>query len=429
MVIKVNKKINIYNIIYFLSFYAILFCILFLKWFNNSSPDKFILIATCILLIMNVKNHNKHINKKQYLHFILLMITILYIIINILFSDSNKYAMSYLIDFTLIPYMSLSFIAMLKSKQNKELENKILNSLFWILNIYNIVNIFIISKQISTPGFMVRNYTSNTFYTDMIAGLLGANGTHKLTLFYLICLFLNIYNFDDNKKYKRISAKIFFTITLISSLYISNFNDNRTYYFILLVYMLPLIIKYIRKNFIRNKIQKYKILKLMIFIPGIILSLNILYNNNADFKNIIDETVKKNIERTFGNISRTSDNEKGGEERLELLKFALNEGNGYSIGTGIGSIPVTGDTVSSHFGINDCNVRIYSGGIIFLLLIILVYTNRIYQLFDKKNNYYRVFIIITLIILSFYTQVFSYCDKTILAMFIYYIIAAIENKK
>ncbi len=429
-----TKKINLFNVIYFISFYAILFCILFLKWYSNKSPDKFIFIITIFLMVLNVVKlkNSKTFIKKNLRQLFWIIILILYILLNILFTNNNDYALSYIIDFTLIPFLCLNFICMPRINENKKLEQRILNSLFWILNIYNIINFFIILKQISTPGFMVRNFTNNSLYYDMIAGFIGANGIHKLTFLYLITLFLNYYYFDDKNKRKKVIAKICFLFTLVTSLYVSNFNDNRTYYFILVLYMLPLFIKYLKSNFFQKNINKKKMLKGFIFLALLISILNLSYHFIVPFKTFIDDTIISNVDRTFNNFSRTANKSAGGEERLELLKYALNEGNGYTFGKGIGIIPVTGTglgMISEHFGLNDCNVRIYSGGIVFLLLIVVIYANKIQSMFYSKSKIYYIFIILTLLVNSFYTQSFSYCDKTFLISLVYFLMSTISNKE
>lgn len=426
-----NKRIKIFDTIYIISFYAILFCILFLKWYNDMSPDKFLAIVTPFLMIINFGRafvNNKSNIKIVLSNAIFIVMIIGYSLLNIILTDINTYASQYLIDFTLFPFFTLVFVKMANEMKSDMIEKYIINPSFWILNIYNIINFFIILKQISIPGFMVHNFTTNTFYKDMINGLLGVNGASKLTFLYLICLYLSYYNFNNEKKYIRVFAKVFFAFTILSSIYASLFNDNRTYYFLLIMFMFPLIMK---KSF-KRKINAKKMFKGILLILIISVSFFCTYKFNESFRTLTDDIIKANVTRTVANFTRSSNGESGGEERVELLRFALNEGNGYTFGKGIGILQATGTgevLVPEHFGLNDCNVRIFSGGLIFLGLILIIYTNTIYQLLNKKNKFYYVFILGTLAFISVYNQAFTYCEKTFLIAFTYFLLIKIENKK
>ena len=75
----------------------------------------------------------------------------------------------------------------------------------------------------------------------------------------------------------------------------------------------------------------------------------LFYNFNIDFKKTIDEKFIDNyFNRSIQNMSSS-----GNEERIELFKLGLREGNGFGFGRGIGAIPFNGDSYVKHFALND----------------------------------------------------------------------------
>ena len=217
--------------------------------------------------------------------------------------------------------------------------------------------------------------------------------------------------FNDKKKYIRTLSKFFFTIILIISCYISLFNDSRMYYFILLLIMLPFFTKYFINIVLKN------IKKIMLTLLLILMALS-LYTFNKNIHELVDEKIINGyLDKTVkGFKNNDSNSEKNKEERLILLEKAIEDGDGLHLGKGIGALPGDGGEYVRHFGLNDFNVRIYNGGIIFVIVVISVYTIYIEKIIynDKKNIKGRFYIFLILTILGAYTQIFTYEDKSIL---------------
>lgn len=416
-----NTKINIKNILLCAVMYLSLGGILFLYWATGKSFLIFFIPAiTSIIILVDYKN--TRINKMTPILFLLITIVIT---INSFIPTPRNYIIDALIKGTIMPFfVGLYF---LKLKEYPNIKKMIFNPLFIILNLYYIVNFFIMQKQILNHGFMVHNRSGNSLYMDMITGLVGENGTHKLTFLFITTLYLNYYYFDDHKKIRRRLAKVFFLFILISSIYISTFNGNRMYYFILLFSMTPIL--YITKK--NSRIDKQKILKNSLKIIILITIVFSIYKNNykvRDFinSNIIDTYINGTFSRF--NESKVNDGNKG-EERVELLKYAIKNTN-LMFGKGIGSIHMTRDpSVPTHFGINDIIIRIYTGGIFFAILTLMIHINFYISLFDKKDKFMTVFIIIMTMLCAFYTQSYSQIDKTFPIGLSIFMIYSVYNKK
>lgn len=410
-------KININKFIIYFSFYTIAFSQLFLRWYNNSNYGYiFALVFSIVYIVINVKK--LRFSPKVIYPILFLLV---YILINYITTSNHQYFFEEFISvFKLIPFAIYFYFI----TQRKEFfSGSILKSALFIFNIYYIVNFIIIILQINIPGFMVHNFSNNSLYLDNICGLLGNNGTHMLGIFSLVTLYLNLYYyFDSNSKVKLFSRTMFWFI-LMTSLYTSAFNDNRFYYFLIIIFLLPVFVK--NKNMLFKKNINYNnLLKSLLLILISILSIFSIYKFNSYFKDLIDDKIIndvmiRTIEKMNGRYQygRTS-----GEERIELFKYALKNGNGFFFGKGIGAIKVVNDiTMPIHFGMNEVSSKVYTGGIIYVFLILCSYLA--FPLCYKKTSIYiKLYLIALGIIFSFYTQIFtqpSNCYLWCLMNFIY----------
>ncbi len=397
----------------------ILMCIsvFFLRWYNNSNLIAYVGILSSAALLILFPNKNKI----EFQNILTIFIFIIYILINLLFTYKHDYIFDELFIRTFMPFCILFFFT--KFFNDKKVLAKVKNPIFIIFNLYYLINTFIIFKQINTKGFMVRNFSTNTYYPDQIDGLFGTNGTHRLCIFYLICLYLNLLFFNDKNIVKSKISKVMFIFIMITSLYVSAFNDNRMYYLLLIIFLIPIFYKKIK---LTKKIKFKKIMKVLLTATISISTIFILYNNNEKIRsfiniNIYENNIKKTIDKA--NNSRIESTQKK-EERLELTKYAINNGNGYGIGKGIGSIILYGDpNLPKHFGLCETTNRIYTGGIIYLLMIIYIYSKYIYTLINSKKLSIYIYILLTLLTFSLYARIFTLFDETFLISLLYLFIA------
>lgn len=431
---KFNLKFNLFDTVYYISFYAVFFCILFLRWYANLSPDKFIAIFTAFLILILFSNKNIFFREKfnfKFCELLILILFVIYIFFNIFLFPNGLYIVSYLLNFTIIPFFALLFVSLSSMIKKDNFYKYILLPFFWIINIYNFINFFVILKQIDTPGFLVRNFSENTFFKDMINGFVGYNGSSKLSFIYLICLFISYLFFNNKNRLISKFSKFFFCFTLFTSLYVSLFNDNRFYYFLLFLFFLPFLKRFFDENFSNLKKIPKKTFKIFLIVFMFILSFFLIYHFNSSFKIVVDDIFYKNFTRTYNNIIRSSKNVYGGEQRIELLRYIFDEDFNIFLGNGIGSIPVIGegDNLPRNFGLNDINVRIYSGGLIFYFGLLFLYFVFILRMFSEKSFFIKIYLFFMLIFLSFYTHVFAYGDKVFLIMFTFYFLSLNLNKK
>lgn len=409
--IKIKKE-NITNLI----FIFFIIRVLFIKWYFGFSHP---IIYPIILLALIIIFKKFIITKKQG---ILLILLLIYTIINVCITKNGHYYIKEeMFYYNFIEFCTLIIFSYITHDKNNY-EDIISNKLFYIINIYYFINFIIMIKQINNTYFMMRHIEHNLFYIDHITGMIGESGTHRLSLFNLFCIFLNYINFDSKNKIKALIAKIFFVFTIISSIYISTFNDNRAYYYLLIIFGIPIILDYFKKSVIKKKI-----VKTIIVTAIIIFALFLLYRNNNNFKNFIDDKIMIDIfERTSNKFDKAKEDE---EERIVLFKYALTEGNGYTYGSGIGYIRLIGDSrMPRHFGISEITSRVYNGGLIYIIILYLIYTSFFTSYFSNVDSLTKIVIYIGTIFLIAYQQIFSVNDETILCCLLFSIFNMMNKK-
>jgi hypothetical protein len=231
----------------------------------------------------------------------------------------------------------------------------------------------------------------NNYYQDQITGLIGMSGTHILSLFYTTVILLNyMCVLKEGKNKKSVGWLVF---NLLSSIIIALFNDNKSYYILLVMAIILIIaIKIINKEM--NKKRIITIVLSLLTMIGILFLIQIS-NLNTDSNNRITYYIN-----SITNI--------GASERTKLFNYALDKGNGYGIGNGIGSIQDYGDpNLPKHFGINNLSSLTYQGGITYLFLVIIGFFIVYYKMSKIKNYKYGFLIFAFLILLCYYTQPFS----------------------
>ena len=415
-------KFSINEIIYIISFYGMAFCTLFLRWYNNSSAIR--CFGCFSLLLLAIINYKKTpFSKKE----ILIGITyFIYLLINITFTSNHSNIIKEVISFTFLP-LSIVLCFRYFTTNHERFKKLILNPCFIIFNLYYIINLFITIKQFNNSNFLVHNFTGNTFYTDQICGLLGNNGTHRLAFFTLVCIYINYLYFNSPKKIIRYISKTMFTFIIISSIYVSAYNDNRMYYLLLAMFLIPIFCKYIFKKH-NNKIcfNKKNLIKFFSYSVTILLFSGLIYAVNSDFRTLLNEKIiDKYIVKTFNNFNNSSTNSSsgGGEERIELFKYALKNGNGYFLGKGLGAVKLFDDpNMPKHFGLCEFTSRIYNGGLIYVFILISITYIVLTGCFKNLSKLNKLFIFMAIIIFAMYARIFTMYEETYLisVLFIIY---------
>lgn len=255
------------------------------------------------------------------------------------------------------------YVTILLKSEEKWLE-KFLVCISRVVNVYMCINIIVMFLQLNESYFLIdkSRIPSVVYYPDYIAGFFGINGTHRLTLFCIlfICLNMYVYKFKKVKYYKRIPLFVLLISLLLFAL--STQNDNNTFFI-----LYPLFALFLYS--ILYTIDYKRIGKLCLCVLGGIIALAVVVSTNGD--------LLKAIGNRFGDIIQVYifRNKNVWDERTELMTYALVHGKGYFLGSGIGSIKIYSDTrISSHWGMNSLMTFTYFMGIVPLFLYAALHT-------------------------------------------------------
>ena len=273
--------------------------------------------------------------------------------------------------------------------------------LYPFMNIYFYINVPIIFLQIKTRTFLMKRALEYNAYTpDQITGLIGYNGTHILSFFWVTLILINLFNYLKSKKLSILVNTICQVILMIL---ISSQNDNTVFF-----YIAPLtLIQFLLFNKIQVNIKK--VLKI-IFIG--IISFNAIYfiiNANQVLKEQLDKFVETRVIIKYEQlISGESDTD---EERIQLFKYSLEYGNGYGFGKGIGSVNYGDSKMPRHFGMSEISIKTYEGGLIYLAVLNILWTVYLTSILTCKLNYKNklmtfLVVLVNVVLLCSYTQIF-----------------------
>ncbi|MGU8853311.1 hypothetical protein ACV3U8_12145 [Clostridium perfringens] len=249
---------------------------------------------------------------------------------------------------------------------------------------------------------MMRYIDNNPMYQDHITGLIGASGTHQLLIFWILLTVVNLFKLYNCNKLRY---KLLIIFEFIFMAFISYKNDNTAFYIVFAVIVLQYMIKDLSKLKFKN------ICKYSITILTIVLLAMTLYNTNKNFEDFYNDRIYSKLVAYRVIDDETKAYNGQGDERIDLYRMALEVGNGYKLGKGIGSIKSYGDlSLDKHFGMSEISLRVYEGGLIYFISLIFIFTYFLYRIlfFSKLKLGIIAFIIvfIDVLILAIYTTVF-----------------------
>lgn len=396
-----EKSIKIYDIVLIISLIYYFLEVFVLHWYISSDSIKYVSII--IMLAIPLVSFKKV--KIKYNELLIFIVFILYFLINIIITDDNKYLASEIVYYTIAPISIIYFFRVFS--REKTLYDKCFKDIIpHFLNIYFFINIPILIIQAQGTGFLMRGLESSTnqFYPDHISGLLGIDGTHKLTIFTIATVIGNIYLWTKKSQKRYL---IFIIIEIVFSMYISIYNDNKALYLLLPIMLLPIIFKLL---ILANKNKKIVKIIIAFLLIGVIIFE--VYQTNETIKEEIDSIIFSVFKKDNEGNSNVNN-----QERIQLFLYALNNGNGYGIGMGIGCIKLQGDVnLPTHFGISDLSSRTYEGGLIYVLLWILMFSILLYNSICEGEKNLLVFFLIFMSILIFivYEQITTTWNQTFL---------------
>lgn len=313
------------------------------------------------------------------------------------------------------------YVTILLKSEEKWLE-KFLVCISRVVNVYMCINIIVMFFQLNESYFLIdkSRIPSVVYYPDYIAGFFGINGTHRLTLFciFFICLNMYVYKFKKVKYYKRIPLFVLLISLLLFAL--STQNDNNIFFI-----LYPLFALFLYS--ILYTIDYKRIGRLCLCVLGGIIALAVVVSTNGD--------LLKAIGNRFGDIIQVYifRNKNVWDERTELMTYALVHGKGYFLGSGIGSIKMYSDTrISSHWGMNSLMTFTYFMGIVPLFLYAalhtLMLTSSISDHAERTKLTIRIGMIILFMLVVQYCQVLSEINLMILFTLVISVFVLSANK-
>lgn len=266
-----------------------------------------------------------------------------------------------------------------------------------LLNIYVLINMVIMFLQLNETYFLINAATiTNPLYLDHIAGLLGQNGTHRVTC---LCLMVVMLNFSTLKtpisRRNRLLTLIFIFTVLAGYSYLSTQNDNVTFLFI----VPAMIAMFILFNYRFNVLAVIGAI-VLVFVIVLLVTLTIQFMDLTHLVNRFDS-----IYQSYSNQSSSYS-----ENRIRILNILLEDWNGWTIGSGIGGLAYFDDprVDALHYGMNSIQSVIGMGGVflygIFILLYsycVLISNNRIHEKACTLST------VLVFILFSYYTMIFS----------------------
>lgn len=280
---------------------------------------------------------------------------------------------------------------------------------FCFFNIVLLINTIVLALQSKGTGFMIKDswLEQNPYYDDQCAGLFGFNATNVLGLFVITVMMYNLMycNCKVKSRGRKYVIYVYTFIMVAIQAYLSKYNDNIGYY-ILLVMFFGLYLLYDLVYILKTppKVLKRIGVYLLLFLVGVSSLIR-----TAFFQNYIARVFKNRVEVMFKyqTVEMT-----GSNERLHIVRNALEHDWGWGIGKGLGvSKLVQGGFMGfPHFGLSSVGAYITLGGLWFYLLFTLLYTIIFYKIVNvrkKTNKKLLILIYAVMVVFSFYTNIYS----------------------
>ena len=387
------------------------------------------LICSFFVFLENRSVFLSLLRQKEIILATLLLIIIL--VVNLFVKDNGEVIYHNLVNL-IFPIIIGFVLITICSKRREEIDFFLVAS-FWILNIWWILNLCLISVQNTGNPFLIKNQwlEDNSYYPDLCCGLFGYNGTHEFAFFSCSVLCISLYKMECMKdKWKRITLGTYLIALEAWSLSLSLKNDNKVLFVLLpailcIYYVLRL--KWAKFDIGRRlfKYSKY----IMLFIVVIVI-----LQSNPFIKKILNEQVFTKISRIV--FYHKADSVYGGNERLEIINYAVRERSTWLIGKGIGSSAwiEVGAFGFGHYGLSSMGAFLVQMGIWFTTIYIILYSYMssimINRMDNTKMSRPRISIIIIFIIsaLAVYSPIFTSYTSSIWIFFCFCAFGGVQKE-
>ena len=302
-------------------------------------------------------------------------------------------------------------------------------SIFPIVNIYIILNIPILILQMNghielSGRHAVEN--TNPYKADLICGLFGYNGTPILATFVAFFFVYNLwyYRHKIKKKYKTIFL-IYYVLLFGFYLFIAVPSQNSGYFLVLaMFFVLYYLSRHSNYGYLMQKIRK-SIKGIAIVVLMIIITV-ILYNHYAPFYETVNK-IRNVINIGTTNYYLTGSYITGSAERFAMVTYYLTNDTNKLFGVGIGSMRWKEQLGFGflHFGQSDMGPFLLIGGLVFVVLLTLIFANAVNSL---CNSRFLMILECTLMLgMLLFTQLFTNIS-TAISFMLFIVVCSLEKE-
>lgn len=401
MKLRISRDIDKY-IIYF-TFVEILI----LRWILIGQDT--ILMCTCIFLCLRLAYLGKK-KTARYRKILLFFIPILAYIV-VLSIASHRFDRSVFLSnlyYMALPAIWISYFGYLLSSR-RELIKECFENIRPVLNVYYFINFIVILLQRGGTYFLMPvDRIENIYYQDHLAGLLGIDGTHRLALFTVFIVLLNIRYLMINARNHKVKygTAIYTVFIIVTAFYTSALNDNNMLFLLLPVFILAFYM--FTPGSSRGKIFNTILIAFTIFV--------VLYFVSSS--SYIADILGARIDRVLNNVLETIGGSQTADERMIYLVYAFSQLNGWFLGSGFGALQMRQDPAIvalgynyRNWGMSDISPFVAMGGLIFYIGVLLFYSNVLFS--NKSGNRERKYSLVFMFIMTYYHQVLTHSTMTI----------------
>lgn len=306
------------------------------------------------------------------------------IIFNLLFRGVGLLAAKNIIG-VIIPLLIVPFFVVLSIEYGQSSSLKLMRFMLKIMNIYFFINIpIIILEKVTGSLFMSRFLSVNPTTVDQITGLIGLNGTAKMSLYWCTLIMGNYGLYLIYKK--RIFGLLIFTELIVMFIFSQFFSEIKNFIPTLLVFFIVFSM-----NRFSSNLNLKTLIKIIILFIGIAVVLVVTYNTVNAFALLMNKFIL--IGQQF--ISGSGD---GSDIRIHTSWVALNQLRNI----GFNNMDFSSQTFVAQLDVISFNSLVVYGGVSFFICIVVFTAVLLASTIRKKYDVKYMICILSMILLMVY---------------------------
>lgn len=269
--------------------------------------------------------------------------------------------------------------------------------------------------QILNPGMVVAFGSEGLYGPDIICGLFGHGSTHSVAMFTALVVSANYFlTMEEGRRIRR-AIVLYDVLLMITEVGIAAASDNKALFFILPMNFISYFVIYIIGTWKTSgkKTLKRTIIGLCVVTASVMVAYYVSHTVQALINKYVIESINMIVESMDGTSYVN-----GSNERFKLIGYALSLPSSWFFGEGVASTDFyqPGFHGYNFFGQSDYGSIIILGGIwVYFSLIVLFEEafTRLSFLNKRIARSLRVMVVLTIVVLSIYSQVFTQIRFTI----------------